>query len=302
MKKKMAFVLSSGGSRGAFQVGALRALFEAGYQPDLVTGSSIGAANAAFLAVHGFNLQGVQKLEQVWRAAAKQDFLPSNLWWQTMRALFGRTNGHSQQRIREFAIANGLTPDLRFGDIQGVKLYLIATDLNAGCPVVFGENPQEFVLEGMLASMTLPPWMTPLEKNGRYLVDGGAVSNLPIEAALLHGATEIIALDLFDPKGLDNSAHGIKPFLWKLDRTVESRQARLEIELAESRGVLLRHIQLNREQPIPFWDFCHSHELIEHGYNLTCQAISGWQLQDPLPWWSKGRLISVLENLIEALD
>ena len=60
MKKKLAFVLGGGAARGALQAGALRALLEAGYQPDLVTATSIGAANGAFLAVNGFSLEAVQ--------------------------------------------------------------------------------------------------------------------------------------------------------------------------------------------------------------------------------------------------
>src|SRR5512133_3180998 len=100
MKKKLAFVLGGGGSRGAMQAGALRALLEAGYLPDLVTGTSIGAANGAFLAVHGFDSLGLQKLEQVWRSTVNQDLLPTNLWWQMMRAFFRRSKGLSQDRIR----------------------------------------------------------------------------------------------------------------------------------------------------------------------------------------------------------
>src|SRR5262249_26347136 len=45
-----AFVLSGGGARGALQVGALRALLEAGIRPDVIVGTSIGAWNGALLA------------------------------------------------------------------------------------------------------------------------------------------------------------------------------------------------------------------------------------------------------------
>ena len=50
-RPREAVVLSGGGSLGAAQVGALRALFEAGIRPDLFVGCSVGALNAAFLAV-----------------------------------------------------------------------------------------------------------------------------------------------------------------------------------------------------------------------------------------------------------
>ncbi|MDQ7028746.1 MAG: patatin-like phospholipase family protein [Ardenticatenia bacterium] len=46
----LAFVLSGGGNRGALQVGALQVLLEAGIQPDVLVGTSVGAVNALFLA------------------------------------------------------------------------------------------------------------------------------------------------------------------------------------------------------------------------------------------------------------
>lgn len=289
MKKNLAFVLGGGGSRGAMQVGAMRALLEAGFQPDLVTGSSIGAANGAFLAVHGFTPEGIKQLEAVWKATVDQDLLPTNLWWQTMRALFRRSKkGLSQHRIREFAIANGLTPELRFKDLNGVRLYLVAADLNANCPVVFGTDPEESILDSVLASMTLPPWLAPLEKNGRYLMDGAAVSNLPIEAALMQGATEIIALDLYDPADIGSSSNELADFLVKLDMTVESRQAHLELELAVARGVPVRRISLTGEEPVQMWDFRQSPKLIERGYQLACEAIASWPPENPpRPWWHR---------------
>jgi NTE family protein len=280
INKQLAFVLGGGGSRGALQVGAMRALLEAGYQPDLVTGTSIGAANGAFLAVNGFTSEGIAKLEKVWRDTVNQDLLPTNLWRQTMQVFMGRSKGHPQQRIREFAISNGLTPDLRFKDLQPVKLFPVAADLNSGNAVVFGADPEGLVLDSIFASMALPPWITPAKMDGRLLMDGGAVSNLPIEAALKQGATEMIALDLLDPSEPDTSLPGIGDFLLKLDKTVEYRQEHLEMELAAARGVPVKHIILTVEKPVPLWDFRYSVELIDRGYKLTQQAIAAWKTED----------------------
>jgi NTE family protein len=296
MKKKLAFVLSGGGARGALQMGALRALFEAGFQPDLLAGTSIGSANSTFIAVHGFNDAGLQRLEQVWLSTIDQDLLPTNLWWHTMQILFHRSAGETFQRVREFAAANGISPDLKFGDIQGVRLYLVAADLNSGSPVIFGQDLNESVLEGMLASMTLPPWMLPQQKEGRYLVDGAAVSNLPIEAAMRQGAGEIIALDLFDPNETQEDEQGLRPFIWKLDRTVECRQAELEIKLAEARGIRVRRLCLTGEKPVPIWDFRHAPQLIQRGYAQAQQEIERWQREEPQPWWGKLRQRILGEN------
>jgi NTE family protein len=276
-EKKLALVLSGGGARGAMQAGSLRALSEAGYKPDLWVGTSIGAANASFVCVHGYTSAGLDRLEQAWRAAMKQDLLPINVWWQLMRTLFRRRGGLSEERIREFAVANGITPELRFCDLKEAELYLVATDMNSGKPVIFGANPMDRLLDGLLASMALPPWVGPLETDGRYLVDGGLVSNLPIEAALRQGATEIIALNLFDPEDVDTSKHGLRPFLWRLDKTVEYRQLQLEMELAHARNVPVKHVSLTFDEYVPIWDFQRSAELITHGYQLTRQAITQWQ-------------------------
>jgi NTE family protein len=58
MKKKTAFVLGGGGGRGALQVGALKALLEAGFQAHMLVGASIGAANSASWRSMAFHWQG----------------------------------------------------------------------------------------------------------------------------------------------------------------------------------------------------------------------------------------------------
>ena len=125
----------------------------------------------------------------------------------------------------------------------------------------------------MLASMALPPWIAPIEKEDHLYFDGGATSNLPIEAALQHNATEIVALDLSDPKDAKVDHQNISHLLIKLDMAVERRHRNLELELAEAYGVPVKHIVLTGETPIPIWNFRHSRELIEHGYKLAYQAM-----------------------------
>jgi len=83
----LAFVMSGGGARGALEAGALRALLEAGIRPDMLVGTSIGAVNAACLALNGLDGTGLAGLETAWRDAAAADLLPANYLWQTLRAL-----------------------------------------------------------------------------------------------------------------------------------------------------------------------------------------------------------------------
>ena len=60
--EKIGLVLEGGGSKGAYQVGVLKALLENGYRFDAVTGTSIGALNGAILAQ-----DGLDRLEDFWR-------------------------------------------------------------------------------------------------------------------------------------------------------------------------------------------------------------------------------------------
>ncbi len=283
-KSTLAFVLGGGGARGALQVGALRALLEADIHPDLLVGTSIGAANAAFLAVRGLTHRSLAELEAAWHDAMQADLLPANYLWLTIRVLFNRAGVYHEHRVRDFFIAHGLKPETRFGQIKGIRLILVAADLNAGHAILYGTDPDQSVLEGLLASTALPPWVRPLEKNGRMLMDGGVVSNLPIEPALTQGATEIVALDLADPRSVDLTAHGFGPFLNRLMSTVEQRQIDLELELARAHGVPVHRIALQAEKPVPIWDFSHTDELITQGYEITRREIALWRPKRRA-WW-----------------
>ncbi|HTX79543.1 MAG TPA: patatin-like phospholipase family protein, partial [Longilinea sp.] len=124
MRKSLALVMGGGGARGALQVGACRALFEAGYQPDLIVGTSIGAANAAGLAILGVNLEGVAALEKAYQVVAESQMMdtPGRLVW---HALSGRPN-YTSQHAKELLVEFGIRPDLRYDQIQNLRLGLIS--------------------------------------------------------------------------------------------------------------------------------------------------------------------------------
>jgi NTE family protein len=284
MKRQLAFVLGGGASRGAMQVGALRALAEAGLTPDILVGTSIGAANAAFIATRGFTRGSIDELVQVWHDTTLAGLLPANYLWLMVRALLNRPADISTHRIRDFIVAHGLSPDLQFGDIHGVRLGCVACDLNSGKPVVYGLDPMENVLEAVLASAALPPWVAPIEQNDRLLTDGGVISNLPIEPALKFGATRIIALDLADPASVRVEGRGVAPFLAKMINTVQMRQVDLELALAAACEVQVQRIPLYNKQPVALWDFRHADELISEGYEIAYQEIVRWQTDQKRSW------------------
>lgn len=273
MEKCLAFVLGGGGARGALQVGALRALFEAGYQPDLLVGTSIGAANAAALALWGVNMDGVTALERAYQSTAEGHLMdsPGRLVW---HAISGRPD-YTSKRAKEFLIAAGITADMLFDHVQNVRLGLIGAEMGSGQTLIYGLDPGQSVLEGVLASCAVPPWFAPIENDDQFIVDGGALSNLPIEPALIMGATEIIALDL------SVSPTSSRPInkLNQLENSVSAfmkREIYLEIALAEAKGVLVHYMRLQSSPPTQMWDFSNYRNLIRIGYETATHHISEW--------------------------
>jgi NTE family protein len=274
MDKKLAFVLSGGGARGALQVGAMYALLEVDLKPDLLIGTSIGAANASFIAMNGFSRETLDRLTSAWIYAQSADMLPSNYIWLTMRAMFRRPFNDTSHNLRRFFITHGLIPELSFGDITQTPLVIVSSDLNTGRPILHGVDPTDKVLDALLLSTALPPWFMPVQEQNRYLVDGGIVSNLPIEPALNLGATEIVALDLMDARQTLGAGDGVRRFIDRLIFTVERRQVDLEMQLAEARGVPVLYLGLVGEAPVPLWDFQHSQTLIHEGYEIAQRLLA----------------------------
>jgi NTE family protein len=274
MNNKLAFVLGGGGSRGALQVGALHALLETRLHPDLLIGTSVGAVNATFLALNSFSKNSLDLLTAAWQEAAMLDLLPANYVRLTLRAMLGHSTINPSNRLRDFFIDHGLIPELRFADIKHQRLIIVSTDLNTGKPVLHGETLEDGILDALLVSTALPPWVMPVRKQSQYLMDGGVVSSLPIEPAMLAGATEIIAFDLTDPRESFGRSTGFGFFLDRLTFTVEQRHVDLELGLAKAHGIPVFHLRLNGKECIPLWDFHHADELITQGYEFTRQAIS----------------------------
>ncbi len=283
MNRCLAFVLGGGGARGALQLGALRALLYAGIRPDLLVGTSIGAVNAAGLGLWGPDLAALETLEWAYQEIWDYELMDPNVGRVALRAALGGPNKDASSRLADVLIASGITPDVRF-DQAWVRLAVVGTNLDTGQPVIYGQDPSQSVYDGLLASISVPPWFAPVEKGGEIIIDGGVVSNLPIEAAVTLGATEIIALDLDDPRPAPGIHPPLDQFLDKLLFTVTQRQKHLETALAEARGVPVRCLELRGPRATPLWDFGNYKDLIQIGYEIGCRKIAEWANSDDAPF------------------
>lgn len=181
-----ALVLSGGGSRGAYQAGAWKALAETGFEPELIVGVSAGALNGAMIAVG----TPPEEMERWWVNLRQKDVLRvrRDLWrWS------GRSSVYSAVPLRALLEAH---LDLEALRRSRVDFALTAVDLEGGCEMLFGKD--EVTVEHLVASTALVPGLQPVAIGGRHYVDGGHWSALPLRHAVEAGATCIHAL-LHDP-------------------------------------------------------------------------------------------------------
>jgi NTE family protein len=108
------------------------------------------------------------------------------------RATLSRLGIQSNARIEDYIRER--FPTTRFEELR-IPFAAVATDLRAGSAVVMsGEGDMAFAIR---ASCTIPGWYVPVtDEQGRQLVDGGLVANVPTAAARSLGADIVIAVDV----------------------------------------------------------------------------------------------------------
>ena len=174
---KIGLALGGGGAKGFAHVGVLRALEELKVHPDILTGTSMGGVVAALYAA-GLS---VERIEASLRAtgltvlAARE---PSRL------GLVGRT--------KLIQWLGSLIGDVTFDQLPR-GLALMAVDLEAETEVILDTGR---VMDAVLATMAFPGLFAPVERDGRYLIDGGALNNVPFDVARHLGADFVVASDV----------------------------------------------------------------------------------------------------------
>ena len=175
-----ALVLSGGAGFGAYQVGAWQALQEAGWEPDIVAGASVGAVNAYVISRNA----GLPELREIWLD------LPAAL-------------GSTERRKRRLPIwgnaglfRNWVSAVARnYGSRAIVKDLRITLTHLPPCAIRVARG-SEITEQHLLASCSLFGVLPPVFVNGGYYMDGGTFCRLPLRQALLPGVTEIVAVDV----------------------------------------------------------------------------------------------------------
>ncbi|MGE0640878.1 MAG: patatin-like phospholipase family protein [Thermoanaerobaculia bacterium] len=213
-RPRICLALSGGGAVGLAHVGVLRALEELQVPIDCVAGTSMGAIVGGLYAA-GYSpaeLEGiVRDLDwgELLRDAPDRRRLPFRrkvddqnylTRWELgvgkggIKTPSGLVVGHRLgARLHVLALRAGGVTDF---DLLARPFRAIATDAGTGDTVVLASGDLGVALR---ASMAIPGLFSPVEIDGRLLVDGGVVDNLPVDAARAMGADLVIAVDLDQP-------------------------------------------------------------------------------------------------------
>jgi NTE family protein len=273
VERKVAFVLSGGANRGALQVGALLALLEHNVRPRILVGTSIGAVNAAFLAINP-TLDGARWLERIWREASwdivtRKDYV-SALW----RLLTGRSSLYRSKKLKELLEAYFPQKIRLFSDIKAAELYITAVDLKSGELRVFGRDKTESVIDAIMASSALPIVLEPWRYEGRAYVDGGVVSDLPVRVAVEEGATELYAIDIGPLKFGRRTPRGLLRVVGQTLDAVISHQVIDEMSRAGKLSKdAIHYINVEGFENVRIWDFGHTDEMIARGRQVGLEHL-----------------------------
>ena len=196
-----ALVLSGGGSKGSYQIGVWKALKKLHIKFDIVTGTSVGALNGAFI-----TQQSYRKAIKLWKKINLKLLFGNEAINSTndidVIKMYGNNflkNGG--MNIKE--LENLIESKINYKKFLNSKINygLVTFNLSNKKPIQITkkEIPKHLIGDYLMASASCYPAFQQKEIEGNKYIDGGIFDNLPINLAIDMGADEIIAVDLKAP-------------------------------------------------------------------------------------------------------
>ncbi len=210
-RKKIGIVLGGGAARGFAHIGVLKVLFREDIRPDIIVGTSMGAIIASLFAVHmdpDTILNKVREylssdkftkikfeLLKVSDEAAASDGLFSAVSRYLKKSIFYSVSltRQSYVSIENYMLnISSIIDNISIQDTR-IPLAVVCTNINTGEEMVLTEGP---LIQAVAASSAIPGLFPPIDFDGRLLVDGGWVNQLPVKPCKQLGADIVIAVDV----------------------------------------------------------------------------------------------------------
>jgi len=180
-KKKVGLALSGGAARGLAHIGVLDVLQKEGIPIDMIAGTSSGAVMGA---VYASGQDTHKMIEHALDAS-----------WKRMPPMidpsFPKTGFIKGTKIKNL-LSSFLGGNIRFTDLK-IPFACVATDIDTGEEVVINSGS---VSDALRATISIPGIFTVVKREGRYLVDGGLTTPVPVNVVRQMGADFIIAVNV----------------------------------------------------------------------------------------------------------
>jgi NTE family protein len=213
-RPKIGLALGGGGAKGAAHIGVLRVLEQMRIPVDYIAGTSMGAIVGALYA-SGMSADEIQRIltsvdwDDVFSDSPPRQDIEFRRKREDLQILSQLEVGYGDGRFHlPKGLIHGQKVDLLFEtmlihaddvtdfDRLPIPYRAVAADLETGQMVVIGSGS---LADAARASMSVPGVFPPVDVQGRYLIDGGIVRNLPIDIVRSMGAEVIIAVDVGKP-------------------------------------------------------------------------------------------------------
>ena len=177
--KDVALVLSSGGARGLAHIGAIEELESHGYHISSIAGCSMGAL------IGGVYAAGKLKEFREWMKTIDR---------KKMIELtdFSFSINHLAKGTRIIEAIMEFVPDMAIEDLP-VPYCAVATDLKAGREVVFSKGS---LFEAIRASISMPSFYKPVQRDGMVLIDGGILNPIPLNRVKRQKKDILVGIDV----------------------------------------------------------------------------------------------------------
>jgi NTE family protein len=280
-RPKVGLVLSGGGARGGAEIGALEALEQLHVPIDYIAGTSIGAAIGGLYA-SGMSVSEMESFVKSinWDAA----FL--NMTPRRLRSFrrkrdddlflvdqqpglnhgrFELPRGVVQGQVIDTIMTRELLPvaTIKNFDNLMIPFRAVAGDIVTGHAVVLGSGD---LAKSIRASMSVPAAISPVEIDGRLLVDGGIAMNLPVQAAKDMGADRIVAIDVTDPLATREELRSIVDVTGQLTALLTRAGLDPQLKMLGPKDVL---VQPKFSQTLSPVNFARMSEGIQTGYEAV---------------------------------
>ncbi len=210
-RPKIGLVLSGGGAKGFAHIGVLKVLEQAGVKIDFIGGTSMGAVVGGLYA-SGYNATQIDSIfYNTDFNQLLQDYIPrssKSFYEKRNEEMYAITLPFNKFKIGipialskgmyNYSLLSKLTHKVRhtndFSKLP-IPFLCVATDIEKGEQVVLQNG---YLAQAMLASSAFPSLFSPVEIDGKLLVDGGVVNNYPVDEIRKMGADIIIGIDVQD--------------------------------------------------------------------------------------------------------